>query len=253
MQVFPTTPSTQASPVPTGTQDGPSGHHRNGTTLSDNGPESFTHLISQLAVASSTTPEMSEKLSSFAALYSSMQAEPQESIDEEDELDFQTICSILDERHVLRDCVTLDGQYGDFLDPFAFAAGSKGNNPDVLSRSAMLRATDRDEFLKVEVGEIEGLHDFDVFEYFPINSIPDDNRRKLLNAIWSYRRKRRPDGSLLKYRGRICADGSHQRYGVDFFSSEIYTMLSPNSVSIRLPPNSTNMILQPSPCSSPIY
>ena len=62
----------------------------------------------------------------------------------------------------------------------------------------MLRATDRDESLKVDVGEIEGLQDFDVLEYFPINSITDDNRPKRLNAIWSYRRKRRPDGSLLK-------------------------------------------------------
>jgi len=146
---------------------------------------------------------MSEKLASFAALYSSMQAEPQQSTDEADELDFDTICSILDERHVLRDCVTLYGQYGDFLDPFAFAAASKGNYPDVLSRSAMLRATDRDESLKVDVGEIEGLQDFDVLEYFPINSITDDNRPKRLNAIWSYRRKRRPGGSLLKYKGHL--------------------------------------------------
>jgi len=140
---------------------------------------------------------MSDKLAPFAALYSSMQTEPQPSTDEAEELDLDTICSILDEGHVLRDCVTLDGQYGDFLDPFAFAAASKANNPDVLSRSAMLRAKDRAEFLKVEVGEIEGLQDFDVFEYFSIHSIPDSNRRKLLNTIWSYHRKRRPDGSLL--------------------------------------------------------
>ena len=39
-----------------------------------------------------------------------MQAEPEPFVDEADELDFNTICSILDERHVLRDCVTLDGQ-----------------------------------------------------------------------------------------------------------------------------------------------
>ena len=64
----------------------------------------------------------------------------------------------------------------------------------------MMRADDMDEFLKVEGPELKGLEDFGVFEYLKIKDIPYEYRSKLLNAIWSYRRKRRPDGSLLKYK-----------------------------------------------------
>ena len=40
-----------------------------------------------------------------------------------------------------------------------------------------------------------------------------------MNAIWSYRRKRRPDGSLLKYKCCLCADGSQQIFGIDFWET----------------------------------
>ena len=101
-----------------------------------------------------------------------------------------------------------------FLDdhiPHALAAGSH-SNPDTLSQSAMLKADDRDEFLKCQPDEINGLHDADVFEYMKFENIPPQRRQKILNAIWSYRRKRRPDGSLLKHKCRICADSSRQEH-----------------------------------------
>ena len=68
-----------------------------------------------------------------------------------------------------------------------------------------------------------GLEDFGVFEYLKIANIPQARRSKLLNAIWSYRRKRRPDGTLLKYKSRICADGSQQRDGINYFADNIYS------------------------------
>ena len=56
-----------------------------------------------------------------------------------------------------------------------------------------MRADDMDEFLKVECPELKGLEDFGVFEYLKIKDIPYEYRSKLLNAIWSYQHKRRPD------------------------------------------------------------
>ena len=47
---------------------------------------------------------------------------------------------------------------------YSMRHAQKGNNPDLLSHSAMLRAKDRAEFLKVEGGKIEGLQNFDGFE-----------------------------------------------------------------------------------------
>ena len=108
-----------------------------------------------------------------------------------------------------------------FLDahiPFALAAGS-ATNPDTLSQRDMLKAHDKDEFIKCQPDEINGLHEANVFDHMKLDDIPPKRRRKLLNAMWSYRRKRRPDGSLLKYKCRICADGSQQEHGVDFWDT----------------------------------
>jgi hypothetical protein len=78
----------------------------------------------------------------------------------------------------------------------------------------MLKAPDQHEFVKAQVPEIEGLHAYGVFSYHSIADLPP--RAKLLNAIWSYRRKRTPAGVLQKYKARICTDGSQQQYGVDY-------------------------------------
>ena len=44
-------------------------------------------------------------------------------------------------------------------------------------------------------------------------------RARLLNAIWSYCRKQRPDGLLLKHKSRICTDRSQQQYGIDYWET----------------------------------
>jgi hypothetical protein len=79
----------------------------------------------------------------------------------------------------------------------------------------MMKANDRDTFLQTKGKEIKGLIDAGVFLYLPVTGIPPDRQCKLLNVIWSYRRKCRPDGTLLKHKCRICADGSQQCHIID--------------------------------------
>ena len=85
---------------------------------------------------------------------------------------------------------------------------------DTLTQSAMLRAPDRDSFIQAQEPEITGLEQQGVFTYHPIAELPA--RVRLLNAIWSYKRKRSPTGVLLKYKSRLCTDGSQQRQGIDY-------------------------------------
>jgi hypothetical protein len=40
-----------------------------------------------------------------------------------------------------------------------------------------------------------------------------------LDLIWTYRRKRRPDGSLKKYKARLCVNGSRQIQGINYTES----------------------------------
>ena len=213
-----------SSVLHTDAEDGIIGLHCNNTHDDSssllNPDSSFPAIISQLAANSD--PNLRDTINSFASLFAEI-SDTADDRDTEDDVSFNDICTILDERHVIDDCVTFDGTYGNFIDPFSFAAATKGNNPDILTRSSMLKTEDREEFLKVEEKELKGLEDFGVFEYFPISSIPDHRRRKLLNAIWSYRRKRRPDGTLLKYKSRMCADGSQQQDGIDFSLDDLYS------------------------------
>ena len=57
-----------------------------------------------------------------------------------------------------------------------------------------------------------------VFDLQNISTLPA--HAKLPSSIWSYRRKRSPAGDILKYKSRICVDGSQQRHGRDFW--EVY-------------------------------
>jgi hypothetical protein len=98
---------------------------------------------------------------------------------------------------------------------YAFPATPSGG--DTLTQSAMFKAPDQAAFIKAQLSEIEGLHSSGVFSYHKIETLPP--RAKLLNAIWSYRRKRTPAGVLQKHKARICTDGSQQQYGVDYWET----------------------------------
>lgn len=88
------------------------------------------------------------------------------------------------------------------------------SNPDILTQGEMFRATDCADFLRSQVDEITTLETENVWRVIPRTELPPTARP--LHAVWSYRRKRRPDGSLLKYKSRICADGSMQEQHRDF-------------------------------------
>ena len=44
---------------------------------------------------------------------------------------------------------------------------------------------------------------------------------KTIQAIWSFKRKRFPDGSINKFKARLCAHGGMQQWGVNYW--ETYT------------------------------
>ena len=98
------------------------------------------------------------------------------------------------------------------IDPHCFT--SELGNADTLTRSKMLRADDKDDFLKAEVKEVEGLTKLGVYELVQRRSLSPSTQ--YLHSVWSYRRKRHVDGTLLKHKARLCADGSREKKGVHF-------------------------------------
>jgi hypothetical protein len=96
------------------------------------------------------------------------------------------------------------------------------NKKDTLTQSQMLHDSDMAEFVKSQPPkEIQGLLDMDVFDIHHIFMKLADAR--VLSSIWSYRRKRNPVGDIMKYKSRICVEGSQQQHGRDYW--EVYALV----------------------------
>jgi hypothetical protein len=90
-------------------------------------------------------------------------------------------------------------------------------NPDVLTHAQMKRQVDASKFVEAQRPEIDGLIYINTFEFTPKINLPP--RTRYLDLIWTYRRKRRPDGSLKKYKARLCVNSSRQIQGIDYTES----------------------------------
>jgi hypothetical protein len=101
------------------------------------------------------------------------------------------------------------------LDPTCYAMQMQ--NPDVLTHAQMKRQVDANKFVEGQRPEIDGLMDINTFEFIPRINLPP--RTKYIDLIWTYRRKRRPDGSFKKYKARLCVNGSRQIQGIDYTKS----------------------------------
>ena len=88
---------------------------------------------SQLA-QTHANPAMHDYLTTLATLFAPV---PDDHVKEEegscDDILLDNIIAILDERHIIDDCVKLDGVYGDFINPYAFQAKKGNYNPDIPS------------------------------------------------------------------------------------------------------------------------
>jgi hypothetical protein len=88
---------------------------------------------------------------------------------------------------------------------------------DTLTQSQMLSDPDKEHFLHSQGSEIAGLLKMNVFDVKHISQKPP--KARLLSSIWSYKRKRSPIGHILKYKSRLCVDGSQQEFGRDYWET----------------------------------
>jgi hypothetical protein len=81
----------------------------------------------------------------------------------------------------------------------------------------MLKATDSESIIACQRAKIEGLQQFDVMDIEHISKLPA--KAKLLSSIWSYRRKRLPNGVLLNHKSIIFVNGKEQAFGRDYWET----------------------------------
>ena len=77
-----------------------------------------------------------------------------------------------------------------------------------------MEASDCDRFEESTSDEMYSLIENEMYEIVLRGSFPVQN--SILRAVWSHRRKTRPDGEIYHYKSRICADESTHKYGVDY-------------------------------------
>ena len=105
---------------------------------------------------------------------------------------------------------------------------SKANN-EVYTLKEMLAQPDRNEFLKAMKEEVQSLFDEKIWKLVQREEMTRHyNRqrekgitvnREQIMMIWSFKRKRHPDGSFKKCKARLCCHGGQQQLGVNFWDT----------------------------------
>ena len=99
--------------------------------------------------------------------------------------------------------------------PQAFKA--KKIDPDMPTLKEVLCRPDRDKFETAMDYEISTLVRLRTWSEMSEGDVPVD--ANILPLTWTFKIKRYPDGSIRKYKARICVRGDLQRAGIDYFET----------------------------------
>lgn len=100
------------------------------------------------------------------------------------------------------------------IQPLAYVA-NQGTN-DVFTFREAMQQEDRAEFIKAMVQEIQ---DHTERGHWCLRRRCELGNIKTIKAVWSFKRKRKPDGTLIKHKARLCAHGSMQVYGEHYWDT----------------------------------
>ena len=121
--------------------------------------------------------------------------------------------------------LNVDGSL-NFMHPFTYATQTAGN--EVFHFHQAMREPDREDFIEAMVVELKAHADNNHWVLVPCKEI---GNKPTIKAIWSLKRKRRPDGSLLKHKARLCAHGGMQIYGENYWDTYAPVV---NWISVRI-------------------
>ena len=93
---------------------------------------------------------------------------------------------------------------------------SAGDN-DTYTLKDVFKQDDVSHFVTAMVKEVLDHESRDHWTIMPRYEMPKDI--KTIMAIWSFKRKRYPDGRILKYKARLCAHGGMQQWGVNYWET----------------------------------
>jgi hypothetical protein len=96
------------------------------------------------------------------------------------------------------------------------AQSSVASNKMFTYKQAM-REKDYDKFVKAMIKEVDDHENRNHWTIMCCSDMPVDT--KTIMSIWSFKRKRYPDGSLNKHKARLCAHGGMQTWGQNYWET----------------------------------
>ena len=108
------------------------------------------------------------------------------------------------------------------IDPRAYAAKHRTDDPDAPSYNDALTGPHATEYEKGMIKEIRQLLKQRTWSSIPRSEVPkapDGTKRPILKGTWAFKLKRLPDGSPSKFKARYCVRGDLQREGIDYFET----------------------------------
>lgn len=109
--------------------------------------------------------------------------------------------------------LNVDGSF-NFKHPLSFVTQAGKNDTYYFSQA--MQEPDRDQFIAAMIKEI---NDHESNHHWVLVPRKDIGNSPTVKAIWSFKRKRRPDGSLLKHKARLCAHGGMQVHGINYWDT----------------------------------
>ena len=103
----------------------------------------------------------------------------------------------------------------NFINPVSQVFASLQDNDTYTYREAM-QQSDRRDFVVAMYKEIMDHHNRDHWKIVNRHSVGNP---KTILAIWSFKRKRLPNGVISKHKARLCAHGGIQQWGVNYWET----------------------------------
>ena len=91
-------------------------------------------------------------------------------------------------------------------------------DPDTLTYDEAIASPERAEWMQAAAEEIAQLEAKDTFEEVPISTATG----RILPGTWAFKRKRRPDGTVKKFKGRFCVRGDLQEGDVETYAPVVH-------------------------------
>ena len=101
------------------------------------------------------------------------------------------------------------------LNPFCYHPELADN--DTYTFKDMLTQPDKNNVFEAMEVEITNYTERDHWDLISRSQLPSGSKKII--PVWSFKRKRLPDGTICKYKARICVHDGYQQWGVDYWET----------------------------------